>query len=146
MIENYRIDPQATIGTLRNYDPVKQMYLFVPNCDPTRPFVLAQEFIKMIDPDNPSSQESKNPSFSFNSNVNQQINIGNFSWTTCDFVNTICKLLEPHVLAALLTDPIDLIYNIFNTYGIIQKNSANFANLSNILKNLSSSFANAPSN
>ena len=102
LLENYRIDPQATIGTLRNYDAVKQVYLFKPNCNSERMFSVPQQFVHMIDPDNPSSQESDNSTFSFNSPFNQQITIGNFPFTTCDFVNTVCQLLEPHVIAAPL--------------------------------------------
>ena len=122
------------------------MYLFVPNCDPNRPLVLPQEFIKMIDPDNPSLQESKNSTFSFKSPVNQQITIGNFPFTTCEFVNTICQLLEPHVIAAPLSDPMDIIHNIFHTYSVIKNNSSNLANLSNLLKNLTPPFAHASTN
>ena len=102
MLEKYRIDPQATIGTIRNYDPLKQVFLFQPNCNSSRCIAVPQEFIHMIDPDNPAAQESQNSNFSFKTPVNQTITINNYGFSTKDFVNQVYQLLEPHVMAAPL--------------------------------------------
>ena len=45
MLGQYHIDHQATVGTLRNYDPQKQVYLFMSHKDPTRPIIVPQEFL-----------------------------------------------------------------------------------------------------
>ena len=39
---HYQPDHHATVGILRNYDPVEQVYLFMPYKDPTRPLVIPQ--------------------------------------------------------------------------------------------------------
>ena len=41
----YRIDQKALQGTIRNYDALKQYYLFTPNLNPSRPLIVPQEYL-----------------------------------------------------------------------------------------------------
>ena len=45
----YHLDHHATVGQIRNYDPVKQMYIFMPYKDPTRPLIVPQEYLVLND-------------------------------------------------------------------------------------------------
>ena len=52
----YKLDHLASTGTLRNYDPVKQYYIFTPHQYPDRPLIVPQEALISFDdfllPDN----------------------------------------------------------------------------------------------
>ena len=41
----YLIDDTKTKGNLRNYDPLKQSFLFLPNDNPKRPIIVPQEYL-----------------------------------------------------------------------------------------------------
>ena len=41
----YLIDHTKTKGKLRNYDPLKQSFLFLPNDNPKRPIIVPQEYL-----------------------------------------------------------------------------------------------------
>ena len=41
----YLIDHTKTKGKLRNYDPLKQSFLFLPNDNPKRPIIVSQEYL-----------------------------------------------------------------------------------------------------
>ena len=41
----YLIDHTKTNGKLRNYDPLKQSFLFLPNDNPKRPIIFPQEYL-----------------------------------------------------------------------------------------------------
>ena len=45
----YLIDHTKTKGKLRNYDPLKQSFLFLPNDNPKRPFIVPQEYLILND-------------------------------------------------------------------------------------------------
>ena len=45
----YLIDHTKTKGKLRNYDPLKQSFLFLPNDNPKRPIVVPQEYLILND-------------------------------------------------------------------------------------------------
>ena len=45
----YLIDPTKARGKLRNYDPLKQSFLFLPNDNPKRPIIVAQEYLILND-------------------------------------------------------------------------------------------------
>ena len=42
---NYRIDSNLSTGHIRNYDPIKQYYIFSPAKNPTRPLIVPQEYL-----------------------------------------------------------------------------------------------------
>ena len=46
---DYLIDHTKTKGKLRNYDPVKQSFLFLPNDNPKRPIIIPQEHLILND-------------------------------------------------------------------------------------------------
>ena len=46
---DYLIDHAKIKGNLRNYDPLKQSFLFVPNDNPKRPIKVPQEFLILND-------------------------------------------------------------------------------------------------
>ena len=45
----YLIDHTKTKGKLRNYDPLKQSFLFLPNENPKRPIIVPQEYLIIHD-------------------------------------------------------------------------------------------------
>ena len=45
----YLIDHTKTKGKLRNYDPLKQSFLFLPNDNPKRPIIVPQEYLILND-------------------------------------------------------------------------------------------------
>ena len=45
----YSIDHTKTKGKLRNYDPLKQSFLFLPNDNPKRPIIVPQEYLILND-------------------------------------------------------------------------------------------------
>ena len=45
----YLIDHTKTKGKLRNYDPLKQSFLFLPNDNPKRPIIVSQEYLILND-------------------------------------------------------------------------------------------------
>ena len=45
----YLIDHTKTKGKLRNYDPLKQSFLFLPNNNPKRPIIVPQEYLILND-------------------------------------------------------------------------------------------------
>ena len=45
----YLIDYTKTKGKLRNYDPLKQIFLFLPNDNPKRPIIVPQEYLILND-------------------------------------------------------------------------------------------------
>ena len=45
----YLIDHTKTEGKLRNYDPLKQSFLFLPNDNPKRPIIVPQEYLILND-------------------------------------------------------------------------------------------------
>ena len=45
----YLIDHTKTKGKLRNYDPLKQNFLFLPNDNPKRPIIVPQEYLILND-------------------------------------------------------------------------------------------------
>ena len=95
MLEQYRIDPQATIGLIRNYDPLKQVYLFTPNINHNRPIAIPQEYIHLIDIDNPASSETEHASLDFTMKTpfsTPNITINSFNFTTKDFISEIFEL------------------------------------------------------
>ena len=46
---SYHIKPEFTKGSLRNYDPIKQYYLFTPKINPDRPILIPQECLNSSD-------------------------------------------------------------------------------------------------
>ena len=46
---DYLIDHTKTKGKLRNYDPLKQSFLFLPNDNPKRPIIVPQEYLILND-------------------------------------------------------------------------------------------------
>ena len=46
---HYSLNHLFTIGTIRNYDPVKQQYILTNYHDPTRPLFVPQEAFNLID-------------------------------------------------------------------------------------------------
>ena len=46
---DYLIDHTEIKGKLRNYDPLKQSFLFLPNENPKRPFIVPQEYFILND-------------------------------------------------------------------------------------------------
>ena len=45
-----------------------------------------------------------------------------------------------------LADPMDILRHIFNSYSLIKNNSANFANIAELLRKINAPFANSSSN
>ena len=45
----YVVDHTKTKGKLRNYDPLKQSFLFLPNDNPKRPIIVPQEYLILND-------------------------------------------------------------------------------------------------
>ena len=45
----YLVDHTKTKGKLRNYDPLKQSFLFLPNDNPKRPIIVPQEYLILND-------------------------------------------------------------------------------------------------
>ena len=45
----YLIDHTKIKGKLRNYDPLKQSFLFLPNDNPKRPIIVPQEYLILND-------------------------------------------------------------------------------------------------
>ena len=45
----YLIDHTKTKGKLRNYDPLKQSFLFLPNDNPKRPIIVPQDYLILND-------------------------------------------------------------------------------------------------
>ena len=43
------MDHTKTKGKLRNYDPLKQSFLFLPNDNPKRPIIVPQEYLNLND-------------------------------------------------------------------------------------------------
>ena len=43
------IDHTKIKGKLRNYDPLKQKFLFLPNGNPKRPIIVSQEYLILND-------------------------------------------------------------------------------------------------
>ena len=50
-LSHYQNDHQAIVGTLRNFDPVKQYYILTTHKNPTRPSIVLQEVIVLADDD-----------------------------------------------------------------------------------------------
>ena len=46
---HYRLDLKASTGHIRNYDAMKQYYIFCPTNDPTRPLIVPQEYLIVSD-------------------------------------------------------------------------------------------------
>ena len=46
---HYHLDHHATVGTLRNYHPQKQVFLFTPYKDLTQPLIVPQEHLILND-------------------------------------------------------------------------------------------------
>ena len=46
---DYLIDHTKIKGKLRNYDPSKQSFLFLPNDNPKRPIIVPQEYLILND-------------------------------------------------------------------------------------------------
>ena len=46
---DYLLDPTKIKGKLRNYDPLKQIFLFLPNDNPKRPIIVPQENLNLND-------------------------------------------------------------------------------------------------
>ena len=49
LITRHLIDHTKTKGKLRNYDPLKQSFLFLPNDNPKRPIIVPQEYLILND-------------------------------------------------------------------------------------------------
>ena len=48
-LAHYHLDHFATFGTIRNYDPLKQAFLFMPYKNPNRPLIIPQEYLILND-------------------------------------------------------------------------------------------------
>ena len=48
-LEHYHLDHHATVGTIRNYDPLKEVFLFMPYKNPNHPLVIPQEYLILND-------------------------------------------------------------------------------------------------
>ena len=46
---NYLIDHTKILGNLRNYDPLKQSFLFLPNDNKKRPMIVPQDYLILND-------------------------------------------------------------------------------------------------
>ena len=46
---DFLTDHTKVKGKLRNYDPLKQSFLFLPNDNPKRPYIVPQEYLKLND-------------------------------------------------------------------------------------------------